>query len=231
VRTAFRAAAVAAISFGLLAAAFTGVVGAAHTKSGRFLLPYLAELPGMGGLCPLGFADDLSAARRDALRHDILVKDAGTLAAASRPALGFALGRTSRDEVGQWATAYHIECTRKREDLRCVGVPAEAIGPASGTWAVLFKFDAESHLVAVDATSDATDVTAAVAVYEGASDAVTREAGPPTRTSGTPDAAWLGKGTLNQANAEYRFSDYRAQVTATNMGQRGVVVHETFQAI
>ena len=47
---------------------------------------------------------------------------------------------------------------------------------------------------------------------------------------GTADPAHLG-GYLDRAATEFRFADYAADVSATNLGERGIVVREQYRSI
>lgn len=53
---------------------------------------------------------------------------------------------------------------------------------------------------------------------------------PPSAVQGTADPAHLG-GYLDRAATEFRFADYAADVSATNLGERGIVVREQYRSI
>src|SRR5262245_30553645 len=98
----------------------TALVGVLHMPFAR---PVLA-LIGYG--CPIKASPgDVEVARRlsaKAIR--------GTTASPSRPALGFALDRSTRADVDVWVESFKLDCDDQQEGavLRCKNVPASAFG-------------------------------------------------------------------------------------------------------
>ena len=91
-------------------------------------------------------------------------------------------------------------------------------------------FDPRGVVVGIDLMRDGTDGAKAAAVLTSISGRIAREAGPPSTVQGTADPAHLG-GYLDRAATEFRFADYAADVSATNLGERGIVVREQYRSI
>ena len=93
-----------------------------------------------------------------------------------------------------------------------------------------FRFDPRGVLVGVDLMRDGTDGEKAAAVLTTITAQIARAAGPPSTVQGTASSAHLA-GYMNRAGSEFRFADYAADVSATNLGDRGVVVREQYRSI
>jgi hypothetical protein len=204
-----------------------GLIGFAHTEAGRPLLRYI---PGMGA-CPL----DVVALTEDdkrRVRAELLAPLAGERAATDRRALAFELGRTTATEVDAWATAHGVKCVSGRKlELRCEGVPATAIDRTSGFDAVKFDFDEHGSLIALEASS-VLDSADGAATWIADRDAALRDRlGDPAVRKGEPVADEVGKGPLSQISREYRGSDVRAKVAATNTGRGRFSVREFHQLV
>jgi len=205
-----------------------GLIGFAHTKHGRPLLALLRGAPG----CPVG-AGKLSPEQRDAAQVKVLSPLRGAERAAARPAFGFALERTTRAEVEQWAAQKGVRCepTKHGLALRCLAVPAAVLAEAEhDVDSLLFLFDGASHLVAVDASRAQLSPEEAAHLVEAVTGALAAKAGPPAKQDGEADPDYLTGGSLRRVGAEFRFSDYRAQVSATNLGEK-MFVREQYQSI
>jgi len=214
------------LSIPLLAAA----VGL-HTSAGRALLGGTDGCP-WGGSAP-------SAAKLEELR----VKSAATLKpngaahatpARARPAFGFVLDQSTRADVTAWATRASATCTEEigGAALRCE--PANKTSTAENGVAVsdaFFRFDPRGVLVGIDLMREGTDGEKAATVLTTLSDRISGAAGPPSTVQGTASSAHLAGGYLNRAATEFRFADYAADVSATNLGERGVVVREQYRSI
>ena len=207
-----------------------GIIGFAHTKTGR---PLLAYIPGMGK-CPLGFGANLSPARRDAARKTALAPFKGKERAAARPALGFALDETSRHDIEQWASTHAVTCKSpdpSNTQLLCSDVPRGALtGAQHDSEEVRFGFDSADRLVSVRAATNRLGPTDAIASVVSAETQVGSAVGPATSTTGVRDPATL-ETPLAQASSSFRYSDYRAEISATNVGGSRVRVIEQYQAI
>jgi hypothetical protein len=92
-----------------------------------------------------------------------------------------------------------------------------------------FRFAPSGALVAVDASHAPTPPERACETAKTLADAIAREAGAAAHVRGEPTAAHLGGGRYNQFAAEFRFSDYAADVVATNLGD--VVVREQYRML
>jgi hypothetical protein len=197
-----------------------------HTPAGRALLGASA--------CPWGGSAP-SAERLEELR----VKSAGTLKgnattrATARPAFGFVLDQSTRADVTAWATRASATCTEEvgGAALRCE-LAEKNITEESGVAVrdAFFRFDPRGVVVGIDLMRDGTDGNKAAAVLTTISDRISRAAGPPSTVQGTADSAHLG-GYLDRAATEFRFADYAADVSATNLGERGVVIREQYRSI
>ncbi len=198
----------------------------AHTRSGAALLGL-----GSGG-CPWEQAPP-SADKLEDFRVKNLATLKATTRAAARPAYGFVLDRTTKAEVTAWGASVGAACGEELGGaaVRCEGkdrpMPAEGGGAVHDAF---FRFDPKGVLVGVDLMRDGTDVDKAAAVLTSISDRITHEAGPATTVKGTASSAHLA-GYLNRAATEFRFADYAADVSATNLGVQGVVVREQYRSI
>lgn len=194
-----------------------------HTRAGQALI-------GAGG-CPWGGAP--SAERLE----DFRVKNAATLKtnarATARPAFGFVLDQSSRADVTAWGSRVGATCKDelKGAALRCES-PNGIVGAEGGTPVrdAFFRFDPRGVLVGVDLMHDGTDGEKAAAALKTVTERISKAAGPPTTMQGTASSAGLG-GYLNRAATEFRFADYAADVSATNLGEQGVVVREQYRSI
>lgn len=201
------------------------VIGFAHTERGRPLLRYI---PGMGA-CPLDAP--LTAEDRSRVRGEVLAPLAGERAAGSRRALAFELGRTTADDVAAWASSHGIACAPARKlALRCTAVPAASLAEVAAFDEVSFDFDAAGRLVMVEGSASLDDATRA-ADYVAARDLALRDdLGSPTTSRGDARAEAV-RGALSQISREFRRSDVRAQIVATNSGQGRFTIREFHQLI
>ncbi|CAN5875216.1 hypothetical protein BH11MYX4_BH11MYX4_27770 [soil metagenome] len=211
----------AAVSVPLLAAA----VGL-HTPAGRALL-------GAGG-CPWGKGAP-SAEKVEELRvkSAATLKPSGATRATARPAFGFVLDQSTRAEVTAWAVRASATCSEEigGAALRCE-LAEKNVTEESGVAVrdAFFRFDPRGVVVGIDLMRDGTDGGRAAVVLATISERIAREAGPPTTTRGTADSTHLA-GYLDRAATEFRFADYAADVSATNLGERGVVIREQYRSI
>jgi len=214
---------IAAVSVPALAAAVL-----THTSAGRALL-------GTGG-CPWGGAPP-SAEKLE----DFRVKNAAPLKAntraAARPAFGFELDKSTRAELVAWGKSVGAACTEELGGaaLRCESSDPNGGRPiaAEGGLAIhdaFFRFDPRGILVGIDLMRDGTDGEKAASVLIAISARIARDAGPPSTVQGSASPQHLS-GYLNRAATEFRFADYAADVSATNLGAQGVVVREQYRSI
>lgn len=214
---------IAAVSVPTLAA-----VVLTHTSSGRALL-------GLGG-CPWGGAPP-SAEKLEDSRVKSAAPLKTTVRAAARPAFGFVLDKSTRAELTAWGASVGATC---KEELRGAALRCEASAENEGRPIAaeggipirdaFFRFDPRGVLVGVDLMRDGTDGVKAASALTAISERIARDAGPPTTVQGTASPAHLS-GYLNRAATEFRFADYAADVSATNLGPQGVVVREQYRSI
>lgn len=197
--------------------------GLLHTPLGR---PLLARL---GLRCPVQASpEDIEAARRSSARLQ-----RGSQAAASRPALGFALDEMTRSDVEAWAEREHVTCESVRAGLlRCSDVPARAVGdtgPAINRLDLGFSL-AHEQLVNVSAWRTGLTAEAASAELGRVVRSMKQRVGAPTSEAGSQSAEYLAAGPLHTAVARYRYHDYIADVSATNLAERGLLVREHYMS-
>ena len=205
----------------LAALAATVAVGAAAIASlhSPWARPLLRRLGG----CPAARAtpEQVEAAQRGAWRR---LRGAG--AAPVRPALGFALERTTLADVHAWARAHGLACAQERAGAlyRCGPVPASAVTPgASGTYDdVAFGFRlADRRLVNLTTLRTGLDPEDAEARLHDAAKALERALGVPAEDA---------RATAGPAYVAYRFADYMADVTAMRLPGRGHALREHYMA-
>ena len=199
--------------------ALGGVVllgGVAHAPFARSLLARV-------GGCPMGAP--LSASELESKRVEAARKIQGSAAATARPAFGFTLDVDTRTEARAWATQLGAACTDELAGaaLRCARTGEDALD-------VFFQFDPKGHLVALDVMRERVAPERAATLVRDEIARLTREAGPPAKANGETTAAYLS-GELHQTSAEFRFSDYAADVSATHMLGEGVMVRMQYRSI
>lgn len=210
-----------------LSALALGMVGFAHTSAARPLLG--AVLRVAHGGCPFGYDQALSPAQRERAQLNFAITHRGEGRARSRPALGFQLDRTTRDEVVAELAAHGIACASGTgmSDLTCTGVPSQALpnatGPARNLW---FTFGVRQRLLSVVALSRASEADIISEAFVATRSALDDQAGAVTKTEGDSDPRVLTQGALRQASAEFRFRNYYALTRVTNLGQSFVLTEE-----
>ncbi|WP_434391223.1 hypothetical protein [Melittangium boletus] len=212
----------------------TALMGFAHTPPGRPLLNWMG-LSMKGAGCPLGYDAQASVQSKEAARRGFAAAHRGAEPARVRPALGFLLEGTTRAQVLAWADEHGVRCTTPRTgaDLDCEQVPATLL-PLPGRQVAVgnlwLHFGAGDTLVSVIALSRSSEAAALLASYVAVNEALTQQAGPPTRRDAQQDADWLSGGLLRQTSTEYRFQDFYALARATNMGD-GFLLTEEYRAL
>jgi hypothetical protein len=204
-------------------AGLTLLIGFLHTKAGR---PLLARL-GVG--CPVKASPEaVEAARLNSARAL-----RGPEAAASRPALGFALDSMTLTDVKAWAVQKNVSCDELRVGLmRCTDVPSAVVG---STGAAINQLDfgfapATERLVNVSAWRNGMTGAAAAAQLSIVVRKMKEQLGAPTRQAGSRSAGYLASGPMHTATVEYRFKDYIADVSATNIPGRGLLMREHYMS-
>jgi hypothetical protein len=200
-------------------AGLTLAIAALHLPAARPLLALV-------GQCPVGRESptEIEEARRIALRS---LRGSGT--APARPALGFALERTTEPEVRQWARTRGIACESSREAtlLVCTTVPAGALGPSApqAVDELAFGFRVRDHrLVNLTTLTTGVDATAAATAFATTAASLTSELGA-AAAERLPSTGWDGR---RPAFVRYRFADYVAAVSAMELPGRGIVMREQY---
>jgi hypothetical protein len=155
--------------------------------------------------------------------------------APARPALGFTLAATTRDELLAWASANGIRCTPRhgQRTLECLDVPSQLLAqhgaqlPGTTTW---FELDARATLTAIKTVRRTPDAAAVASAFTATETSLRAHTGEPTAADGSADPAELSLGAFRQAMTEHEFADYRAQIRATNMGD-GYILTESYAAL
>jgi hypothetical protein len=203
-------------------AASIAAIGVLHMPFARGLLM------SVGG-CPVGHAKlaEIEPARRAAIAGE-----RGLDPAPARPALGFALDRTTVAETQAWAKGAHVACEDVREGLlRCKHVPAAAVGlpESDGPVSELYLgFDTRGRLVDVSTMRMHLTGTGVVRDVEGK---LVSEVGAPHQTSGSFDEAHLSlEGAQSLASLRYRYKDYFAEVIAMRFASDGLVLREHYMS-
>lgn len=188
------------------------------------------------GWCPFGFGASASDGTAIAVRpRPHTAPDPAKAVALGRPALGFTLDVTTRDEVLAWATAHGVACrTIQGSTLECSDIPVAALPAgenALGLTTAWFSFPFDDKLELVKTVRTGPDARTVAAAFDGEQSVLTAKAGGPSQRDGAADAGELALGELRQAHAEFQFQNYRATLRATNMGKQGYVLTEMYAAI
>jgi len=221
--SAFKRGLLSGAALALLTVAGAGFL---HSKAGR---PLLAKL---GVPCP---ANQATADRVAALHELGLSGLRGTAAAPARPAHGFALDRMTLAEGQAWAAAKGATCvheTRGFEYLRCRAVPSEVLDqpglpPVSELW---LSFGKGGTLLSIDVYRRGLDESAEEQVWQAATSKLQQALGAPTHLIGSHARGYLAAGPLHTTRVQYRYVDYVATITASNLPWGGLAVREQFQS-
>jgi hypothetical protein len=215
----------------IAACVVVAATGLLHTRAGR---PLLAKLGGgAAGACPIlvGMSPQTLEDHRVAAMKPL----AGEARAPTRAALAFTLATTTRGEVTAWTTSHGLAC---KDDVagtawRCADVDPKALDDGQVPIDDLFfVFDPAGKLVALDVMHKGASADDASRLLDDAFARLRRVLGsPPTATSGDRTSTYLTSAPLAQAAIEYRFRNLAVDVSATNFGDRGVIVREQYRAI
>jgi hypothetical protein len=198
-----RIAAWSLVSFALVGAAF-------H-------LPFARSTLRAAGGCPIPRA---TAAQVEAAQAGAFRGLRGTTLAPARPAVGFALGVTTRADAEAWARERGVECESGREGalLVCAAVPAP---DGSGTYyEVAFEFRLRDlRLINLTTLRTGLDAGGAAALIRRLSATLEDTLGAPaTEIRGDPGVI------------AYRYSDYLAEVSAMSLRGRGHAIREHYMS-
>ncbi|HMJ16219.1 MAG TPA: hypothetical protein VK524_32620 [Polyangiaceae bacterium] len=204
--------------------AFSGLVAFAHTSVGRPLLGWMRGAPG----CPVSLEGG-DAKTVEAFRVAHLKREVGAEPSRGNPALGFELGRSDRTSVSSWARASGAACKTLREEsvLRCTGF-RKADGEALAIDDAHLQFDARGMLVAADVYRVRTNAAAALAFVRSKANLLDAVAGPHTQSSGPTDSDSLQLQPFSRAAITYKYQRYVAELSATNLADRGIRVRERY---
>jgi hypothetical protein len=209
----------------LVAALATTLMGVLHLPFAR---PVLALFQGtkVDG-CPMGWtrAETLTPAQVESRRAAMLIPTRGATKAQARPAFGFELESTTRAQIEAWAKTNNLVCHADRHGagLECTGVSATALpspGLLAGLLRVMPGFDAQGRLISLQVTGSFPDAQAAAGATSQLIAEINRLAGPSASQKGELTADFLSRNALAQSRAEWRFHNYDAKVTVTNMSSK-----------
>ncbi len=212
----------------------TAGVGLLHTSWGR---PLLMRLGG----CP---AARVPAAEVDRLRVSGFHAIQGAIRAPARPALGFLLEETTPDDVRAWAARARVACEARERgllSLRCRQVPrarlpdaTRAANPSGAPKAeqpvideLALTFTPSGRLISVDAFTPRLPAGGAASSFAAATARLQACWGRRPTSSGDSTPAALVRTPLATARARYRFEDYVAIISASNLSS-GVAVREQY---
>jgi hypothetical protein len=184
----------------------TLTMGAMHTKYGRPLWKMI------GVSCPI---DSVTPDQVEATRQRGLDRLRGNQLAPTRPALD------CRTEV------------KGMHYVKCINVLPARIGqPFSQPLIdeVALAFNPAGKLIAVDTWRTRLTGDEASTVFERLTASLQEELGAPTSTLGEATPAYLEGGLLHLASKDFRFSNYVASVSATNLAEKGIAVREQYQS-
>jgi hypothetical protein len=86
------------------------------------------------------------------------------------------------------------------------------------------------RLVNIATTQYGLDGNAAASRMERVVASLEEKLGKPTREAGPRSASYLAAAPLRTALVRYRFSDYQADVTATNVAGKGLMLREHYMS-
>lgn len=203
-----------------------GLVGAMHLKAAR---PVLAML---GVPCPV---DQTTAEQVSALRASGLAHVRADRSAPVRPVPGgFVLDGTTAEQAARWAHENGVACDDVKHGysyLRCRGVDANKLGlagpPVSELW---LSFGPGGRLIGIDVYRRGMTASDTTAAWNGATEALRKALGMPTSAVGDASPEALSGSPLQTARLQYRFADYLATVTASNLPYAGLAVREQYMS-
>jgi hypothetical protein len=205
----------------------TAAVGALHAPFAR---PFLMRLGG----CPLAGASRMTSVEMEHARR-IAAEDRGTEAAPARPAVGFALDETTRTDVREWQSRTHADCEEPHQGLVvCKDVAPSALGleTAAGTIDKLaLGFDTQSRLVSESTLREGLAPEKASRAARAIVSSLREQLGPAARHAGDFEAHALARpGAAGISTVEYRFRDYMADVSTSNLGTTGPLLREHYMS-
>ncbi len=229
-RTLSRVARLAAIGV-----ASIGLIGLAHRPEVRPAMRTLGTALGLTNSCPFGYDVIASPEQVARARRAFSASHAGSVPAPTRRQLGLEVGQSTRAEVAAWAATSGVACVPQRDpsQLTCTNLPETSpalVGAElleSTTW---LEFDEREVLARLTTVRKASQVQVISSAFSEVVASLGSAGNAATRREGDPSAAFLSGGSLRQASAEYRFSNYFALIRATNVGQ-GYLLTEDYRAL
>jgi hypothetical protein len=206
----------------LLAAGVFG--GFLHTRAGH---PLLAAM--FGNDCPFWSLDEPT----DGVRAASMYAQPKDEAAPARPALGFRLDVTTRDDVHAWAQFRKVTC---RDDspaqIQCEDVDPGAVGIPDVEFIeeLTFSFRPDGRLASVATLRGRLTTDDGTRMAEDLGGRLYDQLG-----RARPRGARLGVGAITQASltqtrVAVRYRDYAAEITAVNLPTSGVAVRERYSS-
>src|SRR5204862_7584581 len=136
------------------------------------------------------------------------------------------------DTVRTWVVEKGLACVDEEfARLHCTDVPAAALGVEMPVADLVVAFDAQDRLQGIDVHTGSLAADDAARLVEERSQAIAKQAGPPTSSRGEATGAWLTSGPLAQVSESFHYSDRRAELTATNLGDGRIVLREFHQTL
>jgi hypothetical protein len=214
-----------AIGIGGSALFFTAAMGGLHTKWGR---PIMAKL---GMKCP---ANTATAEQVEAMRQRGLAELRGDVRAPARPALGFQLDVTTREEALAWTAEKKLKCEIKKrggDAIFCSDVPGDVVAETFiGSRPVDeldLMFGPDGKLVQIETMRRNLPSQEAEALFTGVIGKLTPVLGKPSEEVGDRTASYFDEGGMKTAFVKYRFSDYLVVVNAMRFHE-GVAFRERY---
>jgi hypothetical protein len=143
-------------------------------------------------------------------------------------------------QVKAWAEAKQLSCEDVRAGLfRCTDVPMQALAGsqpiANGSGSIINRLDLgfslhSQRLVNISAWRNGLSSGVAAAQLRALVASMNGQVGLPTREAGTRSAQYLAAGPLHTAVVQYRFADYLADLSATNIPGRGLSLREHYMS-
>lgn len=220
------------VGTGAAAVLLTGLVGVLHMPFASALLRKISP----ASLCPVTHGTSAQIDRAHGIGAAAIRASAATRAPL-RPALGFTLEKTTRAEIDAWAKKHDLSCGNINGNptlRRCSDVPAKAVGEPESDGPleeVAFELRGTGELVSVETLRRGIDPARAADVVGGLERSAASSLGPPSKSGGEPTTAHLAHGFMASYEAEHTFQDYRATISATNMGRSGVMVREQYLSV
>jgi hypothetical protein len=209
------------IFFTLFLMSLVGLIGFAHTKTGRPMLMKLARYY-KGSACPLGYDKVSTLEEQKNLRFANAQKMRNMPHARFRSVMGFSLGRTKKSDLLTWTTEHSGICKTLKTDFE-----SECTGPFFGTeqTTLWVEFDAQDLLVSVRGVEKFTDIRPALDFYQDIKKSLKKESdGIVVETGATTEKA-IQEGLLAQSSIASGYDNYRAEARLTNVGNSFEITH------